>query len=63
MAKKLVSGLWSKDDVKLVKKLYPNTISKKVADQLGRSLGSVMKKAKSMEVKKTKKHLKSLGRA
>ena len=61
--KTLVSGLWSKDEVKLLKKLYPNTITQEVADQLGRPLTSVTKKANKIGLKKTKKYLKSIGRA
>ncbi len=60
--KKLVEGLWSKDDVKLLKKLFPNRRTQDVADQLGRSLTSVQKKATKMGLKKAKKYLKSLGR-
>ncbi|HUU18171.1 hypothetical protein ES703_20744 [subsurface metagenome] len=61
--KKLVKGLWSKDDVKLLKKLFANRKTQEVADELGRSLRSVMGKAQKMGLKKTKKYLKSLGRA
>ena len=59
--KKLATGLWSKDDVKLLKKLFPNRRTQDVADQLGRSLTSVQKKASKMGLKKAKKYLKSLG--
>ena len=61
--KKLVTGLWSKDDVKLLKKLFPNRRTQEVADQLGRSLRSVKGKSQKMGLKKSKKYLKSLGRA
>ncbi len=61
--KKLVSGLWSKDEVKLLKKLFANTRTQEVAGQLGRSLGSVKGKVRQMGLKKSKKYLKSLGRA
>lgn len=61
--KKLTKGLWSKDDVKLLKKLFPNRSTQEVADQLGRSLPSTRNKASKMELKKSKKYLKSLGRA
>ena len=55
MAKKLASGLWSKDEVKLLKKLFANRRTQEVADQLGRSLRSVMGKARKMGIKKSKK--------
>jgi hypothetical protein len=61
--KKLVTGSWSKDEVKQLKKLFTNRSTKDVADQLGRSLRSVMGKAQKMGLKKSKKYLKSLGRA
>ncbi len=54
--KKLVKGLWSKNDVKLLKKLFANRKTQEVADELGRSLRSVMGKAQKMGLKKTKKH-------
>ena len=61
--KKLVTGLWSKDEVKQLKKLFANNRTQEVADQLGRSLRSVMGKSQTMGLKKSKKYLKSLGRA
>ena len=60
--KKLATGLWSKEDVKLLKKLFPNRKTQEVADQLGRTLKSTKMKASKMGLKKTKKYLKSLGR-
>ena len=60
--KKLVMALWSKDEVKLLKKLFPNRRTQEVADQLGRSLKSVRVKASKMGLKKSKNYLKSLGR-
>ena len=59
--KKLATGLWSKDDVKLLKKLFPNRRTQDVADQLGRTLKSVEQRAYRMGLKKAKKYLKSLG--
>jgi len=61
--KKLVKGLWSKSEVSLLKKLFPNNPTAKVAARLGRSTDTVKKKASRMGLKKSKKHLKSLGRA
>ena len=60
--KKLATGLWSKEDVKLLKKLFPNRKTQEVADQLGRTLKSIKMKASKMGLKKAKKYLKSLGR-
>ncbi len=61
--KKLIEGFWSKDDVKLLKKLFANRATQEVADQLGRSFESVKSKAQKMRIKKSKKYLKPLGRA
>jgi len=61
--KKLVKGLWSKSEVSLLKKLFPNNPTTKVAAGLGRSTETVKKKASRMGLKKSKKYLKSLGRA
>lgn len=61
--KKLVKGLWSKSEVSLLKKLFPNNPTAKVAARLGRSTDTVKKKASRMRLKKSKKYLKSLGRA
>lgn len=61
--RKLVRGLWSKDEVKLLKKLFPNRSTQETTDQLGRSFKSVQMKASKMGLKKSKKYLKSLRRA
>jgi len=61
--KKLVKGLWSKSEVSLLKKFFQNNPTAKVAARLGRSTDTVKKKASRMGLKKSKKYLKSLGRA
>ena len=61
--KKLIKGLWSKDEVNLLKKLFPNRKTQEIAEQLGRSLKSVQMKASKMGLKKARKYLKSLGQA
>jgi len=61
--KKLIKGLWSKSEVSLLKKLFPNNPTANVAARLGRSADTVKKKASRMGLKKSKKYLKSLGRA
>jgi DNA-directed RNA polymerase specialized sigma24 family protein len=63
MAKKEVTkGLWSKSEIALLKKLFPNNSTAEVAERLGRSLDTVKKKASRMGLKKSKKYMKSLGR-
>lgn len=61
--KKLKTGEWSKDEVKLLKKMFRNTSTKEVAQELCRSASSVQSKATALGLKKTKKYLKSIGRA
>jgi len=61
MAKgKKVAGRWSKDEVALLRKLFRNTSTQEVADELRRSLRSVQAKASALGLRKTKKYLKSL---
>jgi len=61
--KKSVKGIWTKAEVTLLKKMFPNNVTVKVAAKLGRPVENVKKKASRMGLKKTKKHLKSIGRA
>jgi len=60
--KKIVKRLWSKSEITLPRKLFPNNPTAKIAARLGRSLDTVKKKASRMGLKKSKKYLKSLGR-
>lgn len=62
MPRKMKSGEWSKDEVKLLKQAFRSSPTKKVAKKLNRSAASVQAKATSLELKKTKKYLKSIGR-
>jgi len=61
--KKLIKGLWSKDEIKLLKKLFSNNPTAQIAGELGRSTDTVKKKASRMGLRKSKRYLKSLGRA
>jgi len=51
---------WSKDDIKLLKKLYPKTITQELAERLKRSAGSVKTKARQLGLKKTNSYLKAI---
>ncbi len=57
------SGQWSKDDVKRLKVMFRRISTAEVASALNRSVGSVSAKAYSFRLRKTKKYLKSIGRA
>jgi len=61
--KKMTKGMWTKAEITLLKKMFPNSPTAKVAAKLGRPLDNVKKKASRMGLKKTRKYLKTLGRA
>ena len=61
--KKTPRGLWSTKDLNLLKKMFPNNPTAALAKKLGRKVDAVKKKASRMGLKKTKKYLKSIGRA
>jgi len=60
--KELVKGIWTKSEVSLLRKLFPNNPTAKIAARLGRPTDAVKKKASRMGLRKTKKYMKSLGR-
>ena len=61
--KKLTTGIWSKDEIKVLKKLFRNTRTKDVATKLNRKPKSVETRAAKLGLKKTRKYLKSVGLA
>ena len=61
--KKLKKGLWTKSELSLLKKLFPNNPTVEVSAKLGRPNDAVKKKASRMGLRKSKRYLKSLGRA
>ncbi len=61
--KKLIRGLWSKSELALLKKLFPSNPTAEIAAKLGRPTDAVKKKASRMRLRKSKRYLKSLGRA
>jgi hypothetical protein len=62
MAKKKIK-VWSKTELSQLKKLFPVMSTRKVAKELKRSEKAVMQKAFMMQIKKSKKYLKSIGKA
>ena len=60
--KKAIKGLWSKSEVSLLRKLFPNNPTAKIAAKLGRPTDAGKKKASRMGLRKSKKYMKSLGR-
>ena len=61
--KKLVTGVFSKNEIKVLKKLFGNTSTKDIAAKLNRKPKSVETRAYKLSLKKTKKYLKSMGLA
>jgi hypothetical protein len=61
-AKKKLIG-WTKAEVSQLKKLFPAMSTRKVATKLKRSEKAIMQKAFKMQIKKTRKYLKSIGKA
>ena len=61
--KKVVKGQWSKSDINLLRKLFPNNPTAMIAAKLGRPTEAVKKKASRMGLRKSKRYMKSLGRA
>ena len=61
--KKAAKGLWTKAEVSLLRKLFPTNPTSKIAKQLRRKTDAVKKKASRMGLRKTKRYLKSIGRA
>jgi hypothetical protein len=62
MARSNTKGSWTKDDVKQLKKLFPDRPTAEVAVKLGRPTEAVKKKASRMGLKKSRRYMKSLGR-
>ena len=61
--KKLNKGLWTKSDLATLKKMFPNNPTAKISTKLGRPNDAVKKKASRMGLRKSKRYMKSLGRA
>ncbi|MQY62040.1 hypothetical protein GH146_01970 [archaeon] len=49
--------LWSKDEVKLLKKLFPRGRASEIAERTGRPLTAVRQKAYTMGIKTRERHL------
>jgi hypothetical protein len=61
MAKKLITGVFSKEEIKVLKKMFPNTKTKELAKKLNRKQKSVQARASKLGLKKTTKYLKKMG--
>jgi len=61
--RKLKKGLWTKGDLSLLKKLFATNPTAAISAKLGRPNDAVKKKASRMGLRKSKRYLKTLGRA
>ena len=61
--RRLKKGTWTSDDLKLLKRLFGNNPTAMIAAELGRPKDAVKKKASRMGLRKSKRYMKSLGRA
>lgn len=61
--KKQARKPWTKNEIRKLKKIFRNRSNKDAAKELNRGVDSVRIKANRMGLKKTKKYLKSIGRA
>jgi hypothetical protein len=56
-------GFWNKEDIKLLKRLFPNCSTAYVAHELGRPYDAVKKYASRHGLRKGRRYMKRLGRA
>ena len=61
MAKKLITGVFSKDEITVLKKMFCNIGTKELAKKLNRKQKSVQARASKLGLKKTTKYLKKMG--
>ncbi len=61
--RKKAPAAWSTRDINLLKRLFPTNPTSKIAKKLKRKTDAVKKKASRMGLKKSKKYLRSLGKA
>jgi hypothetical protein len=59
---KVTTGLWSKDEIKKLRKIFPNMSTREAAEKVGRPLETTRKKAYKLGLHKSKQYLKSIGR-
>ncbi|OHB65526.1 MAG: hypothetical protein A2Y76_04550 [Planctomycetes bacterium RBG_13_60_9] len=62
MARPETKGSWTRDDLKQLKKLFPDRPTAEVAAELGRPTEAVKKKASRMGLRKSRRYMKTLGR-
>jgi len=61
--RKLTRKRWTREEIKYLKKVFRNIRTADVAKRMKRTVSSVQQKATILGLKKTKKYLKSIGKA
>jgi hypothetical protein len=61
--KRALKGLWTTKETNLLRKLFPSNPTAKIAAMLKRPTDAVKKKASRMKLRKSKKYLRSIGKA
>jgi len=61
--RKLTRKRWTREEIKYLKKVFRNMRTADVAKRMRRTVSSVQQKATILGLKKTKKYLKSIGKA
>jgi hypothetical protein len=61
--RKKAPAMWSTRDINLLKRLFPTNPTSKIAKKLKRKTDAVKKKASRMGLSKSKKYLKTIGKA
>ena len=51
---------WTDTDLKLLTRLYPNTMTDELAERFGRSAGSIKTKARQLGLRKSRSFLKAI---
>lgn len=59
-SRKKVINVWTKEEIRTLKKEYPRTNTQELANKLNRTIEALRFQAKKYEVKKTKKFMASL---
>jgi hypothetical protein len=55
-----IYNYWTEDDLELLARLYPDTMTNELARRFGRSAGSVKTKARQLGLKKSQGYLKAI---
>jgi hypothetical protein len=62
MAKRIKKGTWTNDDLKVLKGNFKDQRTSEIAKELGRPVDAVKKKASRMGLRKSRRHMRTLGR-